>query len=394
MTENSSITSSETGEQRDVLIGGVGIHEFGRFDKPFQIMGKEAVEEALSDAGLSIHDIEHGLCSNAYLPVSAGIQVLEQLGRTGIPISDVEAASASAVVGIEYGQYLVESGQADVVLAFGVEKSPRGFMDPTNIYPEWMCKMGLSQNPQYWAMNARRHMHEHGTTEEQIAKVAVKNHRNSTLNPNAHYNEEMTLEEVLNSRLVCDPIRLYELCAPNEGAAAVLLCSPEAIDEHNISDPVSLEACVHTTSEFPVNQVASYCTTPTDNESVHRQTADIAYDTVGISPDDIDIAEVQDTDAFCEIEAYEELRFCERGEGGAFIERGASEPDGELPVNVSGGLISKGEPIGASHLGQVHEVVLQLRGEAGPRQVDGVETGLAHVYGAHGQCGLTILQQP
>jgi len=385
---------TQFGLDREAYIGGVGLHEFGRFDKSFQKVGQEAVEEALTDANTGIDDIEHGLCSNAYLPVSAGIQVLERLGRTGIPVTDVDAASASAVVGVEYGRYLVSAGIADVVLAFGVEKSPSGFLDPTNIYPEWMCQLGLSQNPQYWAMNARRHMHEHGTTEEQIARVAVKNHRNSTDNPNAHYTQEMDREEVLNSRLVCDPIRLYELCAPNEGAAASVIVSEEAIAEYGIEDPVRIDACVHTTSRFPVNQVASYCTTPTDNRSVHSQTADQAYERAGITVDDIDIAEVQDTDAFCEIEAYEELRFCDRGDGGEFVESGASEPDGELPVNVSGGLISKGEPIGASHLGQVHELVLQIRGDAGPRQVDDVETGLAHVYGAHGQCGITILQPP
>ena len=384
----------ESGIQRDAYVGGVGIHEFGRFEKSFQEIGASAVEEALADAGMSIHDVEHALCSNAYLPVSAGIQVFERLGRTGIPISDVDAASASAVVGVEYGRYLVGAGIADVVLAFGVEKSPSGFLDPTNIYPEWMCELGLSQNPQYWAMNARRHMHEYGTTEEQIARVAEKNHRNSTDNPNAHYTEPFDLEEVLESRLVCDPIRLLELCPPNEGAAAAVIVSEDAIEEYGLADPVRIGSCVHTTSRFPLQQVASYCTTPTDNESVHRQTADLAYERAGIAVDDVDVAEVQDTDAFCEIEAYEELRFCDRGEGGALVESGATERDGDLPVNVSGGLISKGEPIGASHLGQVYELVLQIRGDAGPRQVDGVETGLAHVYGAHGQCGVTVLQEP
>ena len=379
---------------RDVMIGGVGIHEFGRFDKSFQEIGKEAVVEALSDANISIQDVEAMLCSNAYLPMSAGLQILETVGRTGIPVSDLDASSASGVLGIEFGQYLVGSGMSDVVLAVGVEKSPRGFLDPTNIYPEWMCHMGLSQNPQYWSLNAKRHMYEHGTTEEQIAKVAVKNHYNSTLNPNAHYTEEMDLEEVMNSRLVCDPIRLYELCAPNEGAVAVVICSADAIEEHGMEEPVSIDASVHTTSQFPVNQVASYCTTPTENPSVHRQTVDLAYDIAGLSASDIDIAEVQDTDAFCELEAYEELRFCDTGMGGEFIERGASARDGELPVNVSGGLISKGEPIGASHLGQIHELVLQIRGNAGERQIAGVNTGLAHVYGAHGQCGITVVSAP
>jgi acetyl-CoA acetyltransferase len=384
--------STELQELRDVYIGGVGIHEFGRFDKTFQEIGREAVDGAFADAGIPYSSAEMALCSNVYLPMSAGMQVLEQLGRTGIPVSDLDASCAAGVIGLEFGQFLIGTGGFDVVLAFGVEKMPRGFMDPTNIYPEWMSYMGLTQNPQYWALNARRHMHEHGTTEEQIAKVAVKNHRNSVDNPNAYYTDGMSLSEVMESPLVCDPLRLYELCAPNEGAAAAVLCSRDIVEEYGVDAPVKLRTSTHKTSKFPVSQVASYCTTPTEHPSVHRMTAEQAFEEVGIEANDIDLVEVQDTDAFSEIRAYEELGFCEVGEGGRLIDEGVTARDGALPVNVSGGLISKGEPIGASHLGQVHELVTQLRGEAGPRQVNNPSLGLAHVYGAYGQCGITILE--
>lgn len=381
-----------TADLRDVYVGGIGIHEFGRFEKDFPAIGREAVAEAIDDAGVPYDQIEMALCSNVYLPMSSGLQVLEGMGRTGIPVSDLDASCAAGVVGMEFAQLLVGAGVFDVVLAFGVEKMPRGFMDPTNLYPDWMSYMGLSQNPQYWAMNAKRHMHDHGTTEEQIAKVAVKNHENSVDNPNAHYTEAFSLEEILESPLVCDPLRLLELCAPNEGAAAAIVCSEEICREYDVSSPVRIAASTHTTSSFPLSQAASFCTTPTENESVHRRTANLAYDQAGVTPADIDLAEVQDTDAFSEIEAYEELGFCEIGDGGRLIDAGVTERDGEIPVNVSGGLISKGEPLGASHLGQVHELVTQLRGDAGPRQVDGAEVGLGHVFGAYGQCGITILE--
>lgn len=376
----------------EAYIGGIGIHEFGRFeDKPFQAIGEEAVIEALEDANMSIRDVEIGFCSNTSLPTSAGLQVLSQLGRTGIPVTDLDAACAAGVLGLELGKQLVTSGEYDVVLAFGVEKMPKGFIDPSEAYTEWMTNLGLTQNPQYWALNARRHMHEHGTTEEHIAKVAVKNHANGVDNPNAYYRDEYTLEEILDSQLVCDPLRLYELCSPNEGAAAAVVCSGDVVEDFGIDQPVRIRSSVHQTSPFPVENAASFCTTPTDNPTVHRQAVEAAYEEADVTPADLDIAEVQDTDAFSEIEAYEELGFCERGEGPRLVEEGVTQPDGAFPVNVSGGLISKGEPLGASHLGQVHELVNQIRGTAGPRQVSNVSTGLAHVYGAYGQCGVTIL---
>jgi acetyl-CoA acetyltransferase len=384
--------ATEVTSQREAFIGGIGIHEFGRFeDKTFQEIGEEAVVEALDDANISITDVEIGFCSNTSLPTSAGLQVLSQLGRTRIPVTDLDAACAAGVLGLQLGKQLVNSGEYDIVLAFGVEKMPKGFIDPSETYTDWMTNMGLSQNPQYWALNARKHMHEHGTTEEHIAKVAVKNHANGVDNPNAYYQEEFSLEEVLNSQLVCDPLRLYELCSPNEGAAAAVVCSRDVVERFGIEQPVRIRSSVHQTSPFPVENAASYCTTPTDNPSVHRQAAEAAYEEAEVTPADLDIAEVQDTDAFSEIEAYEELGFCEPGEGTSLVDQGVTYRDGEFPVNVSGGLISKGEPLGASHLGQVHELVQQIRGAAGPRQVSNVTTGLAHVYGAYGQCGVTIL---
>jgi acetyl-CoA C-acetyltransferase len=373
-------------------IAGVGIHKFGRFDNShYSELGLKAVEMALEDADMDIKDIQAVFCSTVFLPMSVGVRVLNHFGRTGIPIVDVEAACAAGVTCLDLAQTAVKAGKYDAVLALGVEKMPRGFMNPELIFEKWQCQMGLSQNPAYWAMNAKRHMHDYGTTTEQIAKVAEKNHRNSVNNPYAMYQNEISLKDILNSPVINDPITLFMICAPNEGAAAAIVCN-EKIAGKLTHKPVKIAACIHRVSQFPLTQVAAYCASPTDNPTVHALAAKDAYEEAGIGPEDLDFAEVQDTDAFCEIEAYEELGFCAKGKGGELIDQGVTEMGGKIPVNVSGGLISKGEPVGASHLGQIFELVKQIRGEAGARQVSNAKVGLAHVYGAHGHCGVCILK--
>ena len=379
---------------RQVAIVGVGIHPFGRFgEKPWEEIGIVAAQEALQDAGLKWEDIQAAYCSRCYLPSSTGAKILTRLGRTGISIIDVEAACASGGAALRQAQIGIASGLFDIALVLGVEKMPRGFMDPEMIYEKWEIHMGLSTNPSYWAMRARRHMEEYGTTDLQIAKVAYKNHRNSVHNPNAMYQKAFTIEEIMNSVVVCDPIHLLEVCAPNEGAAAVVLCAEDRAHKYN-PKPVTIAACAHTTALYsadlraPIYSLSARLENPGPTEVTSRQ----AFEEAGVGPEDIDVAEVQDTDAFCELEIYEQLGFCKPGESGRMIDEGETEIGGRIPVNVSGGIISKGEPIGASHLGQVHELILQLRGQAGKRQVDGPRVGLAHVLGASGHCGVTILK--
>jgi acetyl-CoA acetyltransferase len=267
-------------------------------------------------------------------------------------------------------------------------------MDPSISYEKWQIEMGLSTNPSYWAIRARRHMHEYGTTENQIAKVAYKNHKNSVNNPYAMYQKAFTMEEILNSTIVCDPIRLYEICAPNEGAAALVLCPADKARRYT-KRSVTIAACVHTlalySSDFRLNIDAM--SAKTTNIGPTQNTSQKAYERAGMGPEEIDCFEVQDTDAFCEIEIYEELGLCPKGDGGRLIDEGVTEMGGRKPVNMSGGLISKGEPIGASHLGQVVELAWQLREEAGPRQVPGAKAGLAHVLGGGGNCAVTILKK-
>ncbi|HWL47038.1 MAG TPA: thiolase family protein [Sphingomonadaceae bacterium] len=379
---------------KDVVIIGAGIHPFGRFDKTAEEIGSHAARMALQDAGLAWSDIEASYLSRMYLPATSGARILRKLGGTDMPIVDIEAACASGGAALRQGVLAIRSGECDVVMVLGAEKMPRGFMDPRMIYADWQIEMGLSLNPSYWSMRAMRHMHEYGTTDLQIAKIAYKNHQNSVHNPYAMYRKEFSLEEILGSPLICDPIRRLEICAPDDGAAAVVIASADYARRIGARAPVRIAGCVHTIARYSADFrcPADSMSATVDNDGPTEVTARKAYAQAGLGPEDVDCFEVQDTDAFCELEIYEELQMCPIGEGGRLIDEGVTAITGRHPVNMSGGLISKGEPVGASHLGQVVEIVSQLRGEAGARQVQSARVGLAHVLGAGGNCAITILQ--
>ena len=380
---------------KEIAIIGIGIHKFGRFDNESYIqIGQEAARMALKDANLGWRDIQAAYCSEMYLPATSGARILKPFGATGIPICDVEAACASGGVALKQAMLGIEAGAYDIALVLGVEKMPRGFMDPLMLYERWQVDMGMSTNPSYWAMRARRHMHEYGTTDMHIAKVAYKNHKNSVHNPYAMYQKEFSLEEILGSPLVCDPIHLLEICAPNEGAAAIVICTKEKAKQYT-SKPISIASCVHSITQYsadfrvPLESLSAKIINPGPTEVAGK----MAFKQSGLGPQDIDCFEVQDTDAFCELEIYEQLGLCDWGEAGRLIDEGATDITGKHPVNTSGGLISKGEPIGASHVGQIFEIVSQLRDDAGARQVKNAKVGLAHVLGAGGNCAVTILKR-
>jgi len=381
---------------REVVIIGAGIHPFGRFeDKSYIQIGQEAAKMALKDAGVAWKNIQAAYVSTQYLPSTVGPKILKPLGATGISIMDMEAACASGGATLRQGVLSIASGAIDTILILGVEKMPRGFMDPMQIYYPWQVYMGLSTNPSYWAIRARRHMHEYGITENQIAKVAYKNHKNSVHNPNAMYQKEFSMEQILGSKLVCDPIRLLEICAPNEGAAAMVICAKDVAQKYSSNAPITIAASMHTMATYsadfrcPIDSMSAKLNPSGPTEVTSKK----AYEIAGIGPEDVDCFEIQDTDAFCELEIYEQLGLCSPGEGGRLIDEGITEINGKRPVNASGGMISKGEPVGASHLGQIYELVTQLRGQAGPRQVPNIKTALGQVIGAGGNCAVTILKK-
>jgi len=383
--------------EKRAVIAGVGITPFGSFpEKSFADLSRDAIGMALKDANMSFKDIQMVIGVNSFLSKStAGVMATESLGRMGIPILDVDAACAGAASALGMIKELIESGKRSNALIFGVEKMPKGFMPPTVLYNnDWQVFMGLDQNPMYWAMMARRHMHDYGTTVEDFVKVVIKNRAAGVLNANAKFRKAVTMQDVMNSPLVVDPMRLFMICAPVEGASAAVV-SEESVATRASSKPLlRLAAAVHVVSMYPNTIAPSICIGDSGNPTRHELAAQRAYKQAGISAAEVDVAEVQDTDAFCEIEAYEGLGFCKKGEGRSLVDSGETARTGSKPVNTDGGLLSKGEPVGASHLGQIYEIARQLRGEAEARQVPKKPVfGLAHVSGAGGHCGITILER-
>jgi acetyl-CoA acetyltransferase len=371
-----------------VHIAGVGIHPFGRFpDRTVTDLGVAAVRAALDEAGDP--RFEAAFCGTAYAGVAAGHKVLSALGRTGMPIVDVEAGCASGAAALRLAAGSIAAGQHDRVLVYGIEKMPKGIIR-SSFFEPWREAAGLAATPAYFALRAQRLQREAGVTDEQLARVVVKNRRHGVDNPDAMFRRETSVEEVLGSRLVCEPLRLFMLCSPNEGAAAVVLRRGPGGDPN----PVRV-AAVALRSHLPGSVLGE--ATPmsgVDDSAIPpptRLAADDAYAAAGVEPADLDVVECQDTDAARELLSYEELGLCDRGEQGAMVETGATARGGRLPVNPSGGLLSKGEPLGASALGQVVELTRQLRGTAGARQVDGARVALAHTVGRGANASVTIL---
>jgi acetyl-CoA acetyltransferase len=370
-----------------VEITGIGIHPFGRFDgKSATDMGVDAVRDALAEAGTDRFDA--AFCGTAYGGVAAGHKVLGALARTGMPIVDVEAGCASGGAALMLAAGAIRAGQYDTVLVFGIEKMPKGIIR-SSFFEPWREEAGLAATPAYFALRAQRLMRESGVSKEHLASVVVKNRRNGVDNPDAMFRKEVTAEEVLASRVVCEPLHLWMLCSPNEGAAAVVLQRAGA------TPSVTLAAAV-LRSHLP-GSVLGEATPLAGIEDADIPTpttlaARAAYEEAGLGPDDIDVVECQDTDAARELLSYEELELCPRGDAAKWVDDGVTERGGRLPINPSGGLLSKGEPLGASALGQVVELTRQLRGDAGARQVPGARIALAHTVGRGANASVTILR--
>jgi acetyl-CoA acetyltransferase len=291
------------------------------------------------------------------------------------------------------GAAAIRSGQYDTVLVFGMEKMPKGIIR-SSFFDPWREEAGLAATPAYFALRAQRLMREAGVTREHLAGVVVKNRRNGVDNPDALFRSEVHADDVLASRLVCEPLRLWMLCTPDEGAAAVVLRGGRGARGGGAR--VTVEAAV-LRSHLPGSVLGE--ATPlaglVDDRAPAPTTlaASAAYTEAGIGAEELDVVECQDTDAARELLSYEELGLCAPHEAARFFASGAPQRSGRLPVNPSGGLLSKGEPLGASALGQVVELVRQLRGTAGPRQVEGARVGLGHTVGRGANASVVILKR-
>lgn len=384
---------------RDVMVLGVGVHPFGRFDgKSFEDLGQEAVKTALKDAGdMPWTDVQSAFCGTMHGGTGAGHRVLARVGLTGIPIVNVETGCASGSSAFILAYQQVAAGVCDVAIAIGVEKMPRGFMRMTS-YPQWQMLSGLAINPLEFSLRASRHMAEYGTTHEQLAKVSVKSHKNGAMNPYAMYQKEMSLDQILNSKMVCYPLRLLEFAAPGEGAGAAILCSEEIAKKYNRSRAVKVAAACIGVAQYGTSRCGGGIggmgqSAKIHNEEVATKLSRQAYEISGLGPKDLDLVELQDTDSSSEIILYEQFGLCELGEGGRMVDEGRTEIGGDIPVNPSGGLLSCSEPTGASALRQLAELTWQIRGEAGRRQVSNAKVGLAQASGAGGNCTVIILKK-
>jgi acetyl-CoA acetyltransferase len=382
---------------RRVAVVGAGMTRFGKWmDKTLKDLGREAVEAAMKEAGVDKPQIEAAIVGNATAGLITGQEmikaqvILREMGFGDIPMINTENACASSSTAFHLAWMYVASGMYDCVLALGVEKlyhedKRRSFqaigsaVDMTAIQDllkataargrkdgEKPAESGegagekRSMFMDFYAANAREHMKRYGTTAVQFAKIAVKSHQNASLNPYAQYRETYSVEDILNSPMVAEPLTRL-MCSPiGDGAAALVLCSEEKARQLT-TKPVWVTASI----------LGSGKDRAPGEPGVTTRMAKKAYEMAGLGPDDIDVIELHDASAPAELMEYEELGLCKVGEGGKLIEEGTTAIDGKIPVNPSGGLLSKGHPIGATGCAQLTEIFWQLRGEAGERQVKG-----------------------
>jgi acetyl-CoA C-acetyltransferase len=377
----------------DVAIIGVGLHPFGRFEgKSAMEMGADAIQAALADASIDWKDIQFGVGGSH--EVSNPDAVTRLVGLTGIPFTDVFNACATAASATALCADTIRLGKYDIGIAIGMDKHPRGAFtdDPAKLaLPAWYAENGQFVTTKFFGMKANRYLHDHGISPETLARVAAKNLRNGALNPNAFRRKPLSEEEILGSAVLNYPLTQYMFCAPDEGAAAVIMCRAD-IAQRFTSKPVYLQAAEIRTRRYGAYEVHATFAPIEEDVSPTVYASRAAFETAGVAPEDVDVIQLQDTDAGAEVIHMAEAGFCADGEQEKLLADGATEITGAMPVNTDGGLIANGEPIGASGLRQVHELVRQLRGEAGERQVPGApRVGFAQVYGAPGTAAATIL---
>lgn len=373
----------------DVYVLGVDMIKFGRFpDRTVPEIGAEAALLALDDAGLGVGDMEALYCGNLYqASAMVGQRILQHIGQTGIPVVNTANACATGATALREGWVAIRAGLYDVVLCVGVEQMGKGLLGGGGDGLRKEGMMGSGTMPAVFAEAGMEHSRRYGTTFEQFAKVSVKNHFHSTMNPKARYQIETPLEEVMNAEMISYP-NTKLMCSVNvDGSAAAVLISERKLRELGSKRAVRIRASALTTDPWTDRDLVM-----PDVNTCTREAARQAYEMAGIGPEDLDLVELHDCFATAEILHYENLGLCGEGEAGRMIDEGATQLGGKIPVNVSGGLLSKGHPLGATGIANVYEVATHLRGEAGKRQVEGAKVGMTHVIGLGTACGIHILE--
>ena len=373
------------------FVVGVGMTPFGRMrERLFESIGQEAVLKALKDAGVERAQVDEIFCGSALTGRSMGQRVVRDLGMTGVPITNVENACSSGSTALREACTAIAAGRAQTVLVLGIDQLTRlGGGTIPQVETDLDPNLGMVM-PAVYAMRARRYLSERGATSEHLARVAVKAHEAGRLNPYAQYRNEITVEEVLASRMVADPLTLLMCCPTGDGAAAAVVTTQARARELG-RQPIRVAATALQSGVYKTgyrDMVQSELT---------MRTAKIAYESAGIGPEDVDLAEIHDAFAIAELVYYEALGLCESGGGPALLDSGATRIGGSKCVNPSGGLLCRGHPVGATGIAQVCEAVWQLRGEAGARQVRGARVALTHCTGGgvagldHGSCAVNLL---
>ncbi|HUJ65290.1 MAG TPA: lipid-transfer protein [Acidimicrobiales bacterium] len=383
---------------------GVGMHPWGKWGRPFVSYGVAAARAALADAGVEWTDIDFIVggetVRNGYAGYVAGSTLARALGWSGARIATCYAACASGSAAIEAARTRILAGLSDLALVVGADTTPKGFLAPNAGErwddPDWLrFRLIGATNPAYFGLYARRRLDLYGATPADFALVKVKNARHGHENPNARYRNLVTAEEVDASPVVADPLRLLDICATSDGAAAVVLGSDRAVRRLGASAGVRVRAVSTVTPRFP-NTVVDLPDIATDSAaSVAAPTlgfrpsiAAAAYEEAGLGPEDLSLAEVYDLSTALELDWYEDIGLCQPGEAEKLLHEGATTIGGRIPVNPSGGLACFGEAVPAQAIAQVCEVTWQLRGQAGPRQVEAAQVGLTINQGlfGHGSC--------
>jgi acetyl-CoA acetyltransferase len=390
-----------------IAVLGAGMHEWGKWGRKFHEYGIEAALAALDDAGVDWRDVEFvaggETVRNGYPGYVAAATITQALGWNGARVASSYAACASGVTALDAARSRILAGLCDVALVVGADTTPKGFLAPVAGErwddPDWLrFRLLGATNPTYFALYARRRMDLYGATDADFAKVKVKNARHGLHNPYARYRKEVTEEEVLASPMVADPLRLLEICATSDGAAAVVLTSMDYAKRHGHAEPVRIRAVSTVTPRFP-NTVIEMPNFSTDSAaalaapelSFRDSIAHGCYEESGIGPEDLSLAEVYDLSTALELDWYENIGLCKEGEAERLLNDGDTTIGGRIPVNPSGGLACFGEAVPAQAIAQVCEVTWQLRNQADGRQVEGATAGITVNQGLFGHGSSVLL---
>ena len=387
---------------------GVAMTKFMRYkDKDLIDLGTEAATAALTDAGLTTFDADILAAGCLYDTNGIGQRIQKQIGQTGIPVYNVTNACATGATAFRVAAMAIKAGEASIGLAVGLEQMGKlgllgaqaGRKDK-NFEPSGRYGavgpvegvLGTSLMPGTFAQSGMEYAYQHdGVGFEQFAKVAEKNHAHSTLNPLAQYQKAFSLEEIMTAEMIAYPNTLLMCCPTGDGAAAAVLCSGERLASMPAEvqkRAVKVSASVMTSDPYVDGGSVQF-----DVNTLTRQAADKAYEQAGVAPEDLDLVELHDCFATAELRHYDNLRLCAEGGAGEWIDKRGPWRDGQIPVNVSGGLLSKGHPLGATGIANIYEVATHLRGEAGDRQIEGARVGLTHVIGLGSACAVHILEK-